>query len=322
MKKQTVSFFDAAGIAVDSVFAVQKIAFKDSRNGTQFLACELADATGSLNAVMWQVPEPVRRDLKNGGVARVKGKSNIYQDTLQVVIDDLQMLAPGEYQASDFLPVSPRDRKEMEQELRTYIGQIRDPGMAKFVAGWILEPAFLARFMTAPAAKTIHHATLGGLPEHSLETLKFGLKMADAYPEADKDFVIAGSLLHDMGKLRDYACSTVIEMTDEGRLLNHIGIGYGMFVEEVVKASVKEAAWVTPLGHIILSHHGTREMGSPVEPATIEAMIVHLSDLASGRLNQMSQVLSTSDPNNAGWSAYDRFLKTSLFKGLKPPAEP
>jgi 3'-5' exoribonuclease len=172
--------------------------------------------------------------------------------------------------------------------------------------------------MTAPAAKTIHHATLGGLSEHSLETLKFGLKMAEFYPEADKDFIIAGSLLHDLGKMRDYACTTVIEMTDEGKLLNHISIGYGMFREEVVKAGVKDAAWVTPLGHIILSHHGTKEMGSPVEPLTIEAMIVHLADLASGRLNQMSQILATSDPNNEGWSSYDRNLKASLFKSRKP----
>ena len=317
MKKQTVSFFDVAGIAVDSLFAVQKIAFKDSRNGAQFLACELVDATGSINAVMWQVPEPVRRDLKNGGVVRVKGKSNIYQETLQIVIEDLLMLAPGEYQPADFLPVSPRDRKEMEQEIRSYIKQIAAADLEKFVTGWVLEPGFLARFMIAPAAKTIHHATLGGLPEHSLEALKFGLKMAEAYPEADKDLVIAGCLLHDMGKLRDYACTTVIEMTDEGKLLNHIGIGYGMFVEEIVKAGLKNAAWVTRLGHIILCHHGTREMGSPVEPATIEAMIVHLSDLASGRLNQMSQILATSDPNNEGWSAYDRILRTSLYKSRK-----
>jgi len=317
MKKQTASFLDAADIPVDSVFAANKIGYRDSTRGGQFLTLDLSDSTGTINAVLWTVPEPVKRDLRNGSVVRVKGRTSTYKNNVQVIIEHLQILAEGEYDQADFLPLSKRPRKEMEQELRQYIGQIGHPGLGKFISGWLLDPEFLEKYLNATAAKRIHHACVGGLAEHGLETLKIGLKMTEFYPEIDKDFVIAGCLIHDVGKMIDYICSTVIDMTDEGKLLGHIPNSLSMLTEQAMKAGVSGEKWISHLAHIVLSHHGSREMGSPVEPATMEAMVVHVADLASGRLGQMSQILSGSGMDSENWTEKDFNLGRPLYKGFR-----
>jgi 3'-5' exoribonuclease len=233
-----------------------------------------------------------------------------YQGSRQLRI--LEMIPTGEEEIDfrQLIPASSRSTQELEEELDMRLAELQDIQLGNLLREWFEEPTFRELFATAPAAKQIHHARLGGLLEHSLEVVTLGLVMARLYG-ANQAMVTAGALLHDVGKIYEYSWFPVLDLTDQGRLLGHITIGYQLLQE---RGKYLNGEKLLHLGHIILSHHGEIEYGSPVRPQTLEAMIVHEADLASGRLRAAADAL---DQGEELWTSWQKGLSRSLFRGFR-----
>jgi 3'-5' exoribonuclease len=317
MKSQYANQLDKSSMAVDSPFAITDIEYKDYSGTKHLLKMLLKDATGSVPAIMWDITEKLQLELKPGTVAQVKGRTEDGKYGFQVVVQSLQPLSATSVDPEDFVETSKRPLKSMEQEIRAAVEGIKSAEIKKFLSTWFLGPDFFPVYMTASAAVKVHHAYRGGLAEHCLETLSVGRHLAEMFPKADSDIVTAGCLLHDIGKIRDYSIGLTLEMTDEGRIMGHILNGFGMLKEQALKYGCDSAPWMKHLYHILVSHHADQDDNTPVQPMTIEAMIVHLSDLASGRLTQFGNVLEGQSALKENWTNYDRFLERSLFKGFQ-----
>ncbi len=305
---------------IDSAFAVRQFDFKsfraDSGKKGGFLTLTLTDKTGEIPAVLFDNADALRTTLTHGAVVRVTGNSNLFRNNLQIQATSLTVLAENEFDIGDFLPVSPRDPDEMKEVLFALIAGIDNSEIRDFFSSLFKDPIFSAKFFRAPAAIQIHHGYLHGLLEHSIETAQIALGAARYHNSSDRDVLVAGGLIHDVGKLDEYEYGTVIEMTDLGKLVGHHVLGRDILFRETAKKKIPaDTAWVRHVEHIILSHHGRQDWGAVVVPQTLEANLVHLADLQSGRANQIIKDIANSQDENS-WTEYDKFLETRIFKGF------
>ncbi len=306
---------------VDSLFAVRQFDFKsfrpDSGKKGQFLVMTLTDKTGEIQCVLFDNADSLKDRITQGSVVRVTGNSNIFRSNLQIQGNSVTMVEDSEYDISDFLPVSPRDPEEMKQTLFALIASVGNSEIREFLSSLFKDPVFSGNFFRAPAAIQIHHGYLHGLLEHSIETAQIALGAARYHTSIDKDILVAGGLLHDVGKLEEYEYGTVIEMTDTGKLEGHHVIGREILFKEASKRKISlTTPWLRHISHIILSHHGRLDWGAVVVPQTMEANLIHLADLQSGRANQIVKDIESSMDENA-WTEYDRFLETRIYKGFR-----
>lgn len=322
MPKQMVESLQP-GQMVDSCFAVtqvQLLPYRDPSKG-HFLSVMLADRTGEISGKLWHGASEKAQGIAVGEVVKVVGKVEEYRGAKQVNLSRITSLPEGELvDLADFLPTCPKGRKALEEELKEALSNFTDPHLRALLTTWFSRPDFWNEYLLAPGAKRVHHAYLGGLAEHSLEVFQIADALAKLFPAVDRQLVLAGALLHDVGKLEEYQYKYSIEITDQGKLLGHTTIGYQMLEREIARHSDFPHAYATHLGHLILSHHGQLEYGAPVEPQTIEAAVLHQADLASSQVKQFAQVIEKSEPDES-W-LYNKTLGRSLYLGfLKKTAE-
>ncbi len=262
-------------------FLLQNVSRRSTKDGRPYLLFMLLDKTGQSNAVFWDVPEHIDSWAKSGMVALITGKVVNYKDALQVTVTDLNHAPPLDM--GHFLASSQRPRNEMIAELRGQIEQLAEPWQG-LVSHLLLDEEFLPKFANSPAARGMHHAYIGGLLEHTLSMASLADYIADHYPHVNRDLLIAGTLLHDMGKVHEYSIEGEFTFSEDGRLVGHIIRAIVM-----VETAVAELGTLTPdqsrqLIHLIASHHGTLEWGSPVPPKTLEAVLLHQIDLLDSRI--------------------------------------
>lgn len=310
------------GQMVESYFAVtqiQLLPYRDVSKG-HFLSVLLSDRTGEISGKLWHGAPQKAQGIAVGDLVKVIGKVEEYRGNKQLNLSDLLTLPEGELvDLADFLPTCSKGRKVLEQELKVALSQFTDPHLKALLTTWFSRPDFWNEYLLAPGAKRVHHAYLGGLAEHSLEVFHLADTMAKLFPVVERELVLAGALLHDVGKIQEYQYKYCIEMTDQGKLLGHTVIGYQMLEREVARHSDFPLAYATHLGHLILSHHGQLEYGAPVEPQTIEAAVLHQADLASSQVKQFAQAIESSEPGEA-W-LYNKTLGRSLYLGFLKNAE-
>jgi 3'-5' exoribonuclease len=273
------------------------VARRKTRDGRAYLLCVLRDRTGLLNGVYWDIPDYVDAWVKTGLAVLVSGKTNNYKNALQVNITDLNQA--GEIDAAALLPSSHRPQKEMVAELRNQIAQLDDPWRG-LVEKTLLDDQYLARFSAAPAARTMHHAYIGGLLEHTLSMATLANTIADHYPYVNKDLLLSGILLHDMGKTEEYSIDGSFDFSEDGRLVGHIVRGV-LLIEKAAAEIDFPPNDLRQLLHLILAHHGTLEWGSPVKPKTLEAILLHQIDLLDSRVQGFYDFLS-NDAGIDGWT--------------------
>ena len=242
-----------------------------------FLSITMGDRTGTLDAKVWENAEKVASKLKAGLVIKVEGMVNSYRDQLQLKIDKLEKVK-GEIRAEDFMESSPRDPEEMKSALKEMIASIRNPHLEKLLKGFFSDTGFLDAFFKAPAAKKMHQAYLGGLLEHSLNVAAVAHSLSEVYGFVDRDLLITGALLHDIGKVDEYDYSTNIDYTLKGRLLGHIVMGAEMVGEKMEAIQDFPEELKLKMVHMIISHHGQYEWQSPKRPKFLEAMLLHQAD--------------------------------------------
>lgn len=321
IKKQFINELEK-GIQVDSVFMVSKKLVKQKKSGQDYCLICLQDKSGSIDGVMWTEAfdklSNADRLFNEGDFVNIKGEVSDYKGSKQLLVNSLQKIEnKAEIQYPDFIRISRRNIDEMYSEMKTFINSVENIYLKKLLDSFFEDRKFSEEFNNATAAVQYHHAYKGGLLEHSLNVAKICDKLAGIYENLNRDLLITGAILHDIGKIKEYKVDIVIKITDEGRLLGHITIGYGMILEKIKEIKAFPEDLKERLLHIILSHHGQKEFGSPKRPKILEAFIVYHIDHMDADVGGFNIILEESG-GKSDWSEYARnFERSIMLKELK-----
>ena len=266
-------------------------------DGSSYLSLTLADSTGQIEARMWEIAGV--GEFAAGDVLKLRGQVCRYQEKLQIKIDKLKCAEKADYDLTDFLPKTPNDVSisALWASLTGYVSSLMDPHLRSLLQLFLDDPAVAGAWREAPAAKSMHHAWIGGLLEHVVSLLDLCERIAPQYPEVHRDLLLAGAMLHDIGKLRELHWERTFGYTVEGQLLGHISIGAGMIDEKIAQVPDFPPRLRTLLLHIILSHHGRLEYGSPKLPMTAEALLLHYLDDLDAKMQTLRSELARSVAN-------------------------
>lgn len=305
------------GEQLDDLFLVKTSRLAETRAGKPFLMLTIGDRSGELTGPAWDNAEALETVCTVGSVVRIRGHIQTYNNKLQIQVKDAEAVDDSLWRPEDFVTASSRSQREMRDELDRLIGTVRTPPLRKLLKNLFNTAAIAASFQTAPAAKGIHHAYLGGLFEHSLSMAKVAGLLADHYPGIDRDLLIAGALLHDIGKTEELLNDTgAIDYTEVGRLKGHLVIGCELVGRAARAIDGFPEELLTHLQHLVLSHHGRLEFGSPVVPMTPEALLLSFIDDLDAKMNLVEQLRRKVKGETAQWSDYQRSLERFLL--LRP----
>jgi len=305
---------------VSGCYLVKEKRVATARNGNAFLSLTLADRTGEIPAKVWENAESVSDLFREGDIVQIEGKASSYRNQLQITVSGLDLFK-GPPDPEIFLDVSPEDPLEMMRSLRGVLRGIQDVHLKGVVDSFLGDREFLAQFKRAPAAKTFHHGYIGGLLEHTLSVCRLAVLAADHYPQLNRDLLIAAAFLHDIGKIRELSYDLLIDYTDEGRLVGHVVLGAGMVDEKLKALKGFPDDMAVRLKHLILSHHGQYDFGSPKTPKFLEAVVLHLIDDVDAKINGIGRFMER-DRHDGSWTEFNRMFNRYFFKGGIQPADP
>jgi len=300
---------------VSGCYRVKKKKLSTTRNGNPFLSLILADKTGELPAKVWDRAEDLSKLFREGEVIEIAGQTTTYQGQIQLTVSRLH--TPSETPDPDmFVETSPFDTQEMMRSLRTILNQVKDIHLKALIDGFWKDRKFIDLFKNAPAAKNFHHNYLGGLLEHTLSVCRLATQAADHYPSLNGDLLVTAAFLHDVGKTREFSWNMKIDYTDEGRLVGHLVLGVTMVDKKLMPLKNFPEELAVRLRHLILSHHGQYDFGSPKEPKFLEAFALHLLDDLDAKMNGLNRFMER-DRQEGAWTDFNRmfhkyFLKSAI----------
>ncbi len=286
--------------SVTSYFVVTSLQLRDKKQGGQFLTLSLTDRTGTLPATMWEDFEEAAVNCAEGGYVKAQGRISKYQGKFQMTLQKLRPAADSEVDPADYQPATRFDVDEMWVELRGYVDAFRNADLKRLVFSFLDDPEIGPAYKSAPAAKRLHHAWLGGLLEHVLVLVRVCLATAPFYPEVDADLLVTGAILHDIGKIRELAWKSSFSYTLEGQLIGHISIAQGMLREKVQELAPFPEKLRMLVEHMILSHHGKYEFGSPKLPMTPEAILLSALDDLEAKMQAMRNEFAAAEATGKG----------------------
>jgi 3'-5' exoribonuclease len=294
-----------------SFLATDTTVRKDSR-GVPYLSLKLVDRTGSVDARMWgKLPEEFLGKVPAPAYVAVEGHTHEYRGTLQVKLDRLSLLRPEDVTEEDYLPATELDRRALAAELEQAGRQLENEHLRNLFEAMVSDEDFWIAFCEAPAAKTMHHARVGGLLEHSVNCLRIARELAALYP-VDRDLLVFGAIFHDVGKVRELSWdSGAFAYTNEGRLLGHVVLGERLVTSYIATLPNFPEELRLRLSHVLISHQGETEYGSPERPKTLEALLVHLVDNLDARAAMY--VETTTNVSPGGWSHHENPLGRALY---------
>jgi 3'-5' exoribonuclease len=306
------------GQSTDALYLVADRSLRAHKNKPgQYLQLLLQDRTGTIRAMYWDVPQAVAESVRSGAVYQVQGKVETYMDDLQIRVVGIR--APAEaIDWGQFLPESKRTAEELTAEFDALRERIEDPHYRALVDGLRQHPRIWPRFLQAPAATLIHHAYLRGLIEHTLNVCRLGLHLVELYPETDRDLLLAGAVFHDIGKAYEYERGPTFQRTTYGELVGHLAIGDNLVVQLAQEVEGMAPGKVWQLRHLVLSHHGQIEYGSPVLPKTLEGLLLHFADNIDAKVGTFRQ---TADITAEGESWTDKVFSMDYRRFYLPSRE-
>lgn len=281
-----------------------------------FLTVTLADSSGEVDAKIWEKAEEAHSSFNIGDLIEIKGDTREYNNNLQVNIGSYRICPESEFNPREYLPTSPRDIEEMLAELMGLMETITNKYLKGLLYSFFQDRNWLDRFCTSPAAKLNHQAYLGGLLEHTLNLAKAAAALVTLYPRLDRNLLLAGAILHDIGKIEEYSCDKNIDFTDEGRLLGHIVMAVSDVDRRISDLGEEDSFPVNlriKILHIITSHHGLYEWQSPKRPKIMEAVVIHLLDTLDSVMDTFSKVLDEGAGINPSWSLWNRSLERYIY---------
>jgi 3'-5' exoribonuclease len=303
------------GERVDSFYVIRDRSRRPTRRGGEWLALKLSDRSGSVSAKCWDEVDSCFAIAEPGAIVRVRGRfesSSQWGDA--VIVEGLRPAAEGDYEPATLLETSPVPLERLEADLRSLLETIRTPELRTLLDRFLTPGSGLwERFRDAPAAKHFHQAYRHGLLEHALSVAQSVSAAASFFPGIDRDVAVTGALLHDVGKLEAYNDNPLaIDLTDLGRLQGEIPLGYYLVRREIESIEGCDPALAKAVLHIILSHHGSLEHGSPVVPCTREATLVHFMDNLGGKLGSFDRI-ERSLADGQVWSGFDRGIDGAAY---------
>lgn len=302
---------------VNTAFLVREKITAMAKNGKPYLTLKLMDKTGEVEGRVWDRVDEWSSQFDSDDFIRIDAKASVYMGKMQLVVQNLEKLAEDAVDLGDFLPVTSRSQDEMRQELDAVLDSLTNPYIEALLRAFFDDPEFFALYRQAPAAKAMHHAYLGGLLEHSLAIVALAVDVARRYPQIDRDLLISGALLHDVGKVVELTFSRSIGYSDEGKLVGHLVIGVQMIEDRVRNIPGFPAELSMMIKHLLLSHHGQYEFGSPKRPKFLEAVVLNFIDDLDSKINAVQLHLEKEQDPHHGWSSYHRLFDRYFYKGPK-----
>ncbi|WP_281761995.1 3'-5' exoribonuclease YhaM family protein [Pseudodesulfovibrio nedwellii] len=309
------------GQPVDDIFILASANQAQSKNGP-YWNISFQDATGTIDGKIWSPKSQEYPTLESGQMAHVRGFVESYRDKKQLKVDHMELLeatAPG-IDLADFMPTScipPEELMEMVEDL--IAKHIKYKPWKTFCKKVLNDEEIRTRMLMAPGAKTVHHAYVGGLLEHTLQVARASMALCDVYPNLDRQTLLVGAIFHDLGKAWELSGGLTNDYTDEGRLLGHIQIGQDKLEPFLKRSKTLEDSLKLHLKHLITSHHGEHDFGSPVRPKTPEAFVLHFADNMDAKLNIIDQAYVDMDKTGQEWSPYMRFLERNVYRAPGTP---
>ncbi len=298
---------------IESCYLVREKSQGTTRNGKPFLTLTLSDKTGEIPAVVWEKAEELSSLFVEGEAVVVAGSASSYRGRLQVTVSTLKR--PEKEPDSDlFCESSPIDPSRMMRSLKEVLKGVEDLHLRALVDRFLSDRKFIALLKKAPAAKNFHHSYLGGLLEHTLSVCEMAVQIAEHYPQLNKDLLVVSAFLHDIGKIREFTSPPNIEYTDEGRLIGHLVSGVEMLNEKLDGIKSFPADLTIRLKHLILSHHGQFDFGSPKEPSFLEAFALNFVDDIDAKINGLGRFMER-DRREGAWTEFHRLFRRYLLKG-------
>lgn len=307
---------------VDSIFLVREKTTAMAKNGKPYLTLKLMDRSGEVEARVWDQVDDIASRFERDDFVQVKGKASVYLNKMQLIVQELSRIEEDRIDMADFLPTSSFSRDQLLARLRERVAGLEDPHLKALMESFLADGTFLERYLTAPAAKSMHHVYLGGLLEHSLAITDLVDDVCGRYPELNRDLILVGALLHDVGKTTELNFSRSFDYTDEGKLIGHIVIGVEMVEEKIRLLEDFPRELAIHLKHLLLSHHGQYEYGSPKRPKTLEAVVLSYLDDLDSKINGIRLHMEREAQNESAWTSYHRLYDRYFYKGetLRPAA--
>ena len=306
----------SSGDRVDGQFLVARKELRDTRAGKKFLDLTLMDRTGRrVTARVWEEAVTIAEGFEQGDVVSVVGKAEVYREELQLRLDRVRAVPPEEADPTEFLPRTKKDMKALEARLAEIVKSIGEPHLRELLVGLFRDAEFRKRFEAAPGAKTLHHAYVGGLCEHTVEVVELCEKVAEVFPELDRDLLVTAAVLHDIGKMEELSWGTAFDYTDAGKLVGHLVLGERLVRERAEKVEGFPEELKLRLSHMILSHHGTGEFGSPKAPMTAEAIALHHAEDLDAKVNMFLGEIGRAREQGRKWTERHFLLGRSLYVG-------
>lgn len=299
---------------VDSLFLVSAKNHGVTKAGNSYLVLKLIDRSGEIEGRVWDRADDLTRGFDKNDFVRVRGQATLYQGKMQIRVQDVIRMDDSKVDAEDFLARSAFDPDAMLEELQGILRRVRNPHLRALGEACFADAPLMERLKRAPGAKTIHHPYLSGLLEHTLSLLKLILKVAEHYREVDVDLLLMGGFLHDIGKVYEFSYERAVDYTDEGQLLGHLVMEVELVSAKVSSIPEFPDELALLVKHMLVSHHGAYEFGSPKLPQTLEAVILHSLDDLDGKI-QAIQALPEREPGSK-WTVFHRAYGRSFFRGI------
>jgi len=305
------------GQKVTDFFIVRKKEIRTKHESSEiYLSLELGDASGRIFGSLWKNVKEAYSELKEGEPAKVRAMVIDWKGRPHLNIERIRPVSAHDKVDLDrFVPKAIADIESVLLEISRLVDNVQNASLKCLLKSFFDDGVFLSAFRNAPGGKLWHHCYAGGLAEHTLAIAKIALQMANFYPRVQKDLLLTGALLHDIGKVREYEIKGFIDFSDEGRLQGHIAIGYHLVADHIEKIEDFPKSLRDQVLHLVLAHQGKLEQGSPVTPMTREALVLYYADELDSKLNAFERIFERENEAGKKWSQYVKLLDRYLYFG-------
>lgn len=306
--------------SIDQIFLVADKQLRVNRNGNLFLQLRLTDKTGSLTGMLWNASEQLDRSVQTGNYLRVQGTTQVHNGQLQMIVTRVEPADPRHVEETDFITVSSDEIERLAARLAELLRGVKNVHLRNLAECFLADDEFLRKFTTAPAGIKNHHAYRGGLLAHVVSLMEVCRVVAPLYPEIDPELLLLGAFLHDAGKIDELTYEREFGYSDEGQLIGHVVMIISTLEDKVAEAERLSGEpfpreLLLRLKHMIVSHHGEYQFGSPKLPMTLEAIALHLLDNLDAKLYSVGQILKEDASGESAWTSYNQPLARKFYKG-------
>lgn len=306
------------GNRVNDLFLATDKTLAVSQKGTPYLNLRLRDKTGTIEARVWENAEELNKLFQKGDVIEIRARAVSFRNIIQLNVSHIRKTDDSEIEPADYSPATVYNIDEMFEALSRFVDKITSPYLGALLESIFNDDDILFAFKRAPAAKGMHHSYIGGLLEHTLSVTRLLDMAADHYTNTNRDLLLTGGILHDIGKIHELSFQKLIDYTDQGRLVGHIVLGLELVNTKIARIEGFPEHLALELRHILLSHHGVLEYGSPKRPKTMEALLVNIIDDMDAKINAFQGFIDSSNDDQSNWTPYHRLFERFIYKRKDP----